>query len=439
MRLCNALDSLADLPRPESLDHFQQDIPTEWVEEALCATGTATVRRRRLPADQVIWLVVGMALMRDSSIKEVVSSLDLAMPERDRPEVAPSAISQARGRVGESPLQWLFTRCASEWAEQSARRDTWRGLALFGLDGSTFRVPDSDANRAYFGLANGGHRGESGYPLVRLVALMALRSHQLMLADFGPYENGEYTYAQDLWPAIPDDSLTIVDKNFFSAQVLLTLWREGRNRHWLLPAKKGRSWQRIERLGEGDEIVEMKVSREARRRDPTLPATWQVRAIRRQVKGFRPMTLLTSLTDAKRYPAREIASLYHERWELELGYDEIKTEMLDQTHTPLRSKSPEMVSQELWGVLIAYNLIRLEMERIADEARVPPTRISFTMVYNQICAEWLVCANASPGAIPRRLQQLRQKVKRYVIPERRRRSYSRAVKVKMSNYPKKRR
>jgi len=114
--------------------------------------------------------------------------------------------------------------------------------------------------------------------------------------------------------------------------------------------------------------------------------------------------------------------------------------MLDATKQPLRSQSPERVRQEIWGILIAYNLIRLEMERIADEAGVAPTRISFVTVFEHICYELMSLIFTSPGAIPKRLQDLRTHVKRFILPPRRPdRSYPRAVKVKMSNYAKKRR
>jgi len=156
-------------------------------------------------------------------------------------------------------------------------------------------------------------------------------------------------------------------------------------------------------------------------------------------RGYRPQVLLTSLLDPVAYPAGEIVGLYHERWELELGYDEIKTEMLEREET-LRSRSPTAVRQEIWGVLIAYNLVRLEMEGVADEAHVEPTRISFVVALRLICDEWSWCAIAAPGAIPRHLNDLRASLARFILPPRRsERSYPRAVKIKMSNYAKKRR
>jgi hypothetical protein len=229
-----------------------------------------------------------------------------------------------------------------------------------------------------------------------------------------------------------------VDRNFWSANVLVPLNRDGMNRHWLIRAKSNLGGHVVGHLGSNDEIREFKTSSQARAKNPSLPRTWQARVIRYQRKGFRPQKLITSLLDADVYPASEIIELYHERWEIELGYGEVKTQMMDSI--PLRSKTVGRVRQEIWGLLIAYNLIRLEMARVADEAGVPPTRISFIAVFRMICDEWLWSALASPGAIPRHLRNLRAQLKLFVLPPRRHeRYYPRAVKVKMSNYPRKRR
>ena len=147
---------------------------------------------------------------------------------------------------------------------------------------------------------------------------------------------------------------------------------------------------------------------------------------------------MTSLTDPKAFPASEIVNLYHERWELELGYDEIKTEMLEREET-IRCKSVAGVEQELWGIFLAYNLVRLEMERTADRLNVDPVRISFVGSLRLICEEWWWASSASPGAIPKNLARLSARMARLVLPPRRsERRYPRAVKIKMSNYPRKR-
>lgn len=436
MRLGTSVAAVASFT-PEKFEDLRRNIDSEWIEQALQATGTATVRRRRLPASQVIWLVIGMALLRNRPIHDVAAKLNLALPG-NRPTVAASSVAEARARLGQEPLQWLFSRCADKWAHDSASAHRWRGLGLYGVDGSSLRVADSDLNRAHFG-GSDGPRGESGYPLVRVTALMALRSHLLAAVSFGPYALGEHTYAAELWPSVPDDSLTVVDKGFFAAGVLVPLMRDGNNRHWLTRAKKNLRWRVVERLGRNDSLVEMDVSAQARKKDPSLPKTWTVRAIRYHRRGFRPQKLLTSMLDARRFPADEIVGLYHERWELELGYDEIKTEMLDRQES-IRSKSPEAVGQELWGVFLAYNLVRLEMERVAEQAHVEPTRISFVAAMRLIIDEWSWCAIASPGAIPGHLRNLRDSLTALILPPRRsERRYPRAVKIKMSSYPRKRR
>ena len=125
--------------------------------------------------------------------------------------------------------------------------------------------------------------------------------------------------------------------------------------------------------------------------------------------------------------------MYHERWELELAYDEIKTEMLDREEA-IRSLKPAGVEQELWGILLAFNLVRLEMQSIAHEENINPTRISFVESLRLIRTEWEWLSVAKPGMIPKRLAVLRRNVKRYILPERRKRSYPRYAKLKFSHH-----
>jgi hypothetical protein len=437
MGLDLAFSATAAYAKPEQLETFRRHIDAAWIEQALAATGTATVRRRRLPAEEVVWVVLGMALFRDRSIEDVVSKLDLALPAGGT--IARSSVSQARARLGSEPMKWLFERSASEWSHASAAAHRWRGLALYGIDGSSLRVPDTPENREYFGGQSGRKKSESGYPMARIVALMVLRSHLLAGVWVGPFGGThELEPAKQLRASIPDNSLTVLDRGFLSAAMLLGIETGELNRHWLTRARSSSKWRLLRRLGKGDELVEMDVSRPARRQDASLPRTWTMRAIRYQRKGFRPQTLLTSLRDAEQYPAAEIIALYHERWELELGYDELKTQLFDREET-IRSKRREGVEQELWGLLLAYNLVRLEMERVARSAKVEPRRISFVESLRLIRDEWLWLSVASPGAIPKRLESMRANIKRYILPPRRpKRQYPRAVKLKMSAYDRKR-
>jgi hypothetical protein len=219
---------------------------------------------------------------------------------------------------------------------------------------------------------------------------------------------------------------------------LLALAQSGHERHWLVRAKARLRLHRLQRLGRGDALVELQVSPQARHADPTLPPRWRVRAIHTQRPGHAPQLLLTSLLDPSRYPAAELVALYHERWEQELSYDELKTELLEREEA-LRSRRPAAVAQELWGLLLVYNLVRLAMARVAQAAQVAPTRISFIAALHLIRDEWLWCAAATPGAIPRHLCRLQQSLTLFLLPPRRpQRRYPRAVKLKMSGYPRNR-
>jgi hypothetical protein len=378
-----------------------------------------------------------MAIYRQRPIDGLVSHLDLVLEGTGSASMAKSAVSQARTRLGEEPLKWLFERCSGKWAHESARRHAWRGLALYGVDGTTIRVPDSKENRKHFGSQNTRNNELSGYPLARVVTLMALRSHILAAAALGPWGD-ERPYAEELWPKVPDNSLTIVDRNFLAARILVGIERGGANRHWLTRAKSTSTWSVVKKLGKGDAVVEV-TPKAYRATSEDVPKVWTMRAIEYRRPGFKPQTLLTSLLDPKEFPADEIRALYHERWEIELGYDEVKTDMLDRQEA-IRSKTPKGVLQELWAIALAYNLVRLEMERIADEADVPPSRISFVISLRLIRDEWAwAAASTAPGAIPKNLRTLREELKRFILPPRRsERSFPRAVKIKMSGYDRKR-
>lgn len=440
MQLEQALESVVGSVVPSEFGRFRDHLNPAWIEDALWATGTASLRRRRLPAEQAIWLVLGMALLRRESIDRVAKMLDLALPSTDGQPIAKSSLAQARTRLGEDPLAYLFAVTADRWATESADRHAWRGLTLHGIDGTTLRVPDSPENWAAFGGQCGnGTRNGSAYPLVRMVAVMTLRSHILSAVHFANYAVGETSLSDGFWNELPDNSITIADRNFLVADDLTRLQRSGRNRHWLTRAKSTTKLRVLRRLGRNDDLVEITLSDKTRRAYPDLPPVWTARAIRYQRKGFRPSTLLTSLLDAEQFPADEIVALYHERWEIELGYDEIKTHLLEREEA-IRSRTPAGVRQELWAIALGYNLVRVEMARVAHEAGVQPNRISFVNAVAFIRAAWLTWATPplAPGRIPEGMANLRRDLKLLILPPRRTdRAYPRAVKIKMSAYNRK--
>ena len=418
MNLGEAMLAAGAGERAGSYELFSKHIDPAWIARALQATGTATVRRRKLPAEYVVWIVIGMGLLRDRSIQEVVRHLDLVVPDTKAPTgrgaVTGGAVVQARDRLGAEPLAALFAQTAAHWAAASADRHRWRGLAVYGVDGSMLRIADTEENEAVFGRPGSG-RGRAGYPQLRLVALMVLRSHLLAGLVTGPCTEGELTLAEPLWNSLPDSSLTVVDRGFLAYHLFHHIQSHGSQRHWLTRAKANLKWRVLKRLGPNDALVELPVHRKACKEHPELPETLQARAVRYQRRGFRPQTLLTSLLDPIAYPAAEIVELYHERWELELGFDEVKTHTLERAET-LRSRAPERVRQELWGLAIGYNLVRLEMQRVARRAGVPPRRISYRHALMLIRNFWVTAWLASPGALPRRLDALHEELGLLILP-----------------------
>ena len=362
--------------RPASFEQFQQAIDPEWIDEALAATGKASLRRRKFPAEYVIWLVIGMALFFDRAIAQVVQHLDLVLPTVRRARLTNGAIVRARNRLGPAPLAALFRRTAAVWAGAAAATTRWRGLAVFGLDGTTLRLADTPENVATFGRPGTSRGGAAaGYPQLRCVVLSVLRHHLLAAAHFGPYRTSELELAAALWSELPDRSLVILDRGFASYALFHRLGDRAHTRHWLVRARGGRNalrWTRVERLGPGDELVDLTPSHGTRAAHRDLPPTLRVRALQVRGRGFRPYVVLTSLLDAAKYPAAELGALYHERWELELTFDELKTHTLGRVET-LRSKAPARVEQEVWGLWLAYNLVRLIMARAAERVG-PPAR-----------------------------------------------------------------
>src|SRR2546426_12024435 len=189
MGMGEAIVSLGAGERPASFDQFSAAIDPQWIADALAATDTASVRRRKLPAEHVVWLVIGMGLFRDRSIAQVVHHLDLVVPSPTgvRGRVTNAAIVQARDQLRAAPLAALFTPTAQAWAPPAAAADRWRGLAVYGLDGTTLRVADTPENVAYFGRPPRRHGEGAGYPQLRPVTLLALRAPLLAAPAVGPY------------------------------------------------------------------------------------------------------------------------------------------------------------------------------------------------------------------------------------------------------------
>lgn len=419
---------LGELFNFSDLSTFTQNIPVEWVESALQLCAQATIRRRRLPTDQVLWLVLGMALFRDEPVPEVVRRLNICAQGLATDHLlAKSGITEARKRLGADPVEWLFHKTGRQWGRERYDGDCWEGLQVLAVDGALLRTPDTPELRGHFGTGNTGTERQTPFPMMRLVALMNVRSHLILEAQLSPYRRSEMRLADSFIQQIPDHSVTLFDKGFWSADLLLGLNSKGENRHWLIPARKGLVSEEVARYGKQDRLLRMKVSPQARKQNSELPAYWEVREISYAVNG-KTKTVLTSLPAAA-YSTKAVATLYQERWEIELGFRDIKSS-LQQNAVTLRSKTTELIYQEVWGLLLAYNVIRREASLAAVAFGRSPSEIRFKPACHYIAVQLIVMAAANPvSATGRRLSELRAGVAGLFLDHRPRPSRPRTVKI----------
>ena len=285
--------------------------------------------------------------------------------------------------------------------------------------------------------APSNQNGEGSFPQVRMVCQMEVTSHMLVASAFDSYKTNEMKLAEQLIDTTPDNSLTLFDRGFYSLSLLHRWANTGTRRHWLMPMRKNTQYTEVRKLGRQDRIIAIKTSPQARKQCPGLPDDIEVRQVRKTIKG-KEVVILTSMTDPLRYPSADIVDLYGHRWEIEVGYREMKSSLLNNAFT-LRSKKADMVKQELWGLLLSYNILRYQMVNMAK--KIPglhPNQLSFTTsahaIIHVIYGFWL----ESAGSIPRGINHLLEEAEHHVLPIKREgRAYPRAVKPKAKKYPNK--
>jgi hypothetical protein len=413
---------------PADLSRLCELIDPKWIAQALAATGKASIRRRKLPAEQVVWLVIGLALFRNQPIWHVVHQLDLCWGGNS--QLAPSATVQGRQRLGSEPLAQLFAQITRAWGHQTLVAHPL-GLRMLAVDGVVWSTPDTPENRQALGECANQH-GVGAWPQIRAVCLMDTHSHELLDARMGGMDQGELTLAASL--QAPDHSLTVFDRAYFSAAHLLAWQGAGQQRHWLMRAKDKLRYEVLQTHAQGDQLISMPISARAQRLHPHLSTTWQARLIEVELAG-KTRRFITSLLDVQRYSAKELAARYCQRWEIELGFREIK-QSLQGSAPVLRSKQPDLVRQELWGVLIAYTLIRRLIRLMAQKIKVEPLRIGFHVAAIAIIEILRFAPLETAGTLPRRLATLFEQAHLFVIPPRRvDRSFPRAVKRRVVKYP----
>jgi len=336
-------------------------------------------------------------------------------------------------------LRLLFETSARRWAKLVSGA-YFAGRRVFAMDGTTFKVPDTAANREYFGLP-GVSRGRAGYPQLRMVSLRDVGSRMTCAVRFGPYGTGEMTLARRLLECIPAASLVLMDRNFMAYDLLHDMHEQGAD--FLVRVKDAVKSTVVVPLGHGDAIVRVELPRYWRTERPDLPHSWLLREIRYLPEGgTETIRLFTTLMLDCEISRKQLADLYPQRWQEETAYDEIKTHQLSSTTitqpTHLRSQSPERVDQELYGLLIAHNAVRFTMAQAAEAGDQDPLRLSFTTALTRIRESVRDMMRSAALRLGELFIRLLAAIGRGRIPDRPGRSHPRAVKIKMSGYPRRR-
>ena len=361
-----------------SLGVIARAVPPARVREVLAETGKASERERDLPAPVMVYYAIALALYMGSSTREVLRCLLEGLRwlwGAEAVKVAgKSGISQARSRLGEAPLRRLYEELVQPIATRASKGAWYRGWRLVSLDGTCLDVADTAENRAAFGVP-GASRGESAFPQLRLVALVENGTHVLFGARLGRYAEGETTLAQMCWRRC-GPACCAWRTGSSSAM------RSGSGRR--APARTcsgaSRATSAAARavLPDGSYLTTVYPSEADRRhRTSGLP----VRVVEYRLEGIpdaEPLyRVVTSILDPQRAPAAELAALYHERWEIEVRLAELKTHLRG-ARVVLRSKTPELVRQEVWGLLLAHFAVRGLMHEAALQADEDPDRLSFS-------------------------------------------------------------
>ena len=362
-----------------SLGVIAKFFPIEKIREILEQTQRASVRERDLPAHVVVYYVIALALYMRSSYREVLRCLLegvqwLLHPSARIKVVGKSGISQARSRLGVEPLKKLYAAVVAPIAERRTRGAWYRQWRLVSLDGSTLDVADTAENEQAFGRP-GASRGSSAYPKIRFVGLLESGTHVLWAARMDQYKTDEITLAAAVVPALRKGMLCLADR-FFPGY---DLWRKaaqtGADLLWRV--RKNARLEVDKRLADGSYLSRTYRSTSDRRNGRKALVVRVIEYRLKDVPGAESIyRLITTILDPKLAPAKELAALYHERWEIETALDELKTHLRG-AQIVLRSKTPELVQQEFYGLLMAHFAIRGLMHEAALQVDEDPDRLSF--------------------------------------------------------------
>ena len=349
------------------------------VDQVIAECDRTEQRRRSLPARSMAYFAMGMALHSEGSYEDVLALISDGLAWANRSEDSPklavkAAISHARDRLGPEPMQKLFEKVAVPLAAAGAPGCWLAGRRLVAMDGTCLALPDTLANDEFFGRPGVAKGEKSAFPQARVVALAECGTHAMVDAVIGPYTTSENTLAEELLDRLEAGMLCLADRGFYSFEAWQRARRTGADLCWRV--KKTLKLEPVEELADGSYLAEVFHSAKDRKR--LHPTT--VRVVEYKIEDGRepagPFRLITSILDHTEVSADELAAAYTQRWEIETAFDELKTHQRG-PRAVLRSKSPELVLQEIWGHLCCHYAIRTLMLDAALKAGRDPDRVSF--------------------------------------------------------------
>ena len=383
-----------------SLGVVSRTFPPHQVRRILADTGKASIRERDLPAHAVVYYVILLAFYMRSSYREVLRCLLeglqwLVQPSLTIKVAGRSAISQARTRLGSEPLKRLYDEVVVPLATPKTKGAWYRKWRVISLDGSILDTADTPANEAEFGRP-GANRGKSAFPQISFVALVENGTHILFGARMGSCRTSEVTLAEEVLGALRAPMLCLADRGYWGFALWQAAAATGAQLLWR--AKTNLVLAHCKRLPDGSYLSKVYASMHDREQDR---GGINVRVIEYTLSGVadaEPMyRLVTTILDPKAAPARELAVLYHERWEIENAFDEFKTHLRG-ARIVLRSKTPDLVRQEFFGLLMAHFAIRGLMHEAALDADEDPDRLSFTHAVHVLRRKLPRTVGVSPSA-----------------------------------------
>lgn len=375
--------------------------PPDLVDEVIALTGRTERRHRSLPARVMAYFSIGMGLYSEGSYEDVLGQLTdgLSWASGWADEFTPpskSAIFQARARLGAEPLEVLFGRVARPLADPGLPGAFLAGRRLVAIDGTCLDVADTPVNAEHFGRPGVNKGEQAAFPMARVVAVAECATHAIFAARVGTYAQSEAALTGDLLASLVPGMLLLADRGFFSYK----LWRDaaatGADLLWRVRTDKaGPKPHRLEELPDGSWLGDLIRSTGAAAR---AEGPMRIRVVDYTIDDGRDhpaeYRLFTTITDPAEATAEDLAAAYTRRWEIELAFDELKTHQRG-PRTVLRSKSPDLVRQEIWGHLCCHYAIRSLMTDAAMHAGHDPDRVSFTTAL-RATRQTL----AQPGAFP---------------------------------------